>query len=45
LPNARAWPAETVREYIGAQAGLHFDPALTTAFLAMEQSDAAERPG
>jgi PAS domain S-box-containing protein/putative nucleotidyltransferase with HDIG domain len=33
-PYRAAWPAERVREYIRAQAGLHFDPALIEPALA-----------
>jgi HD-GYP domain-containing protein (c-di-GMP phosphodiesterase class II) len=35
-PYRRAWPEEKVREYIGMQAGTHFDPAVVEAFLAMD---------
>ena len=35
-PYRRAWPAERVRAYLREQAGQHFDPAVTAAFLEME---------
>ena len=38
-PYRRAWPADRVREYIGAQSGRHFDPAVVAAFMAMDLSD------
>ncbi len=34
-PYRRAWPAERVRAYLREQAGQHFDPAVTAAFLEM----------
>jgi PAS domain S-box-containing protein/putative nucleotidyltransferase with HDIG domain len=32
-PYRQAWPEEQAREYIRAQAGIHFDPAVVGAFL------------
>ncbi len=36
-PYRKAWPEEKVREYIREQAGKHFDPRVTEAFLEMTQ--------
>jgi putative nucleotidyltransferase with HDIG domain len=38
-PYRPAWPAERVREYIRAQAGKHFDPAVVDALLKLEFAD------
>ncbi len=38
-PYRRAWPADKVRDYIRAQAGPHFDPAVAEAFLNLDFRD------
>jgi response regulator RpfG family c-di-GMP phosphodiesterase len=35
-PYRRAWPDGRVREYLRAQSGRHFDPAVVEAFMAMD---------
>jgi len=39
-PYRRAWPAEKARDYVRAQAGQHFDPAVAAAFLGLDFRDA-----
>jgi putative two-component system response regulator len=44
-PYRRAWPFEQVREYVGQQSGLHFDPAVVDAYNRLiEQRDPAANP-
>jgi HD-GYP domain-containing protein (c-di-GMP phosphodiesterase class II) len=40
-PYRQAWPHEQVIEYIRQQAGTHFDPTVTDAFLQMIRSEAS----
>ena len=39
-PYRRAWPADKARDYIRAQAGQHFDPAVAAEFLGLDFRDA-----
>jgi HD-GYP domain-containing protein (c-di-GMP phosphodiesterase class II) len=44
-PYRRAWPFDQVREHVEQQAGVHFDPAVVSAYRRLlEQHDPAANP-